>query len=321
MGLTELWTSYRSGDDHSRLAEVAKSAEEEFYTGLVALAEGDHEAASGHVARARDLEPGRIVFDECARYLESLRSAGRAGTAEIYLDAEAFSAFGRGGGNVPLYERTHALLRERYEELKPEALLDIGTGEGLGLLPALSPAVGRVDVVEPSTTRIDVVRAALAERGLPHRAFATTMADFIAAVDGTDDRWDLVQETFAMLSLPADERAGTFRWLRERTSRLVLVEFDVPRAEHPLHPDWYRYVLSRYEAGMAEYPEPYNLVRQGFLAPVLLGTLRPSEDKVHYEQTVDDWCRDLAEAGFALDGEPRHVSDFWWGEAFLIEAK
>ncbi|MEU7528096.1 class I SAM-dependent methyltransferase [Saccharothrix sp. NPDC042600] len=273
------------------------------------------------MSRARDMAPDRIVFAECAHYLEHPPRTVRAGTAEIYLDPKAFSAFGRGGGNVALYERTHAALRERYEALQPEALLDIGTGEGLGLLPALTPAVGRVDVVEPSTTRIDVVRAGLAERRIPHRAFATTMSDFMARTDETDDRWELVQETFAMLSLPAHERADTLRWLRERTSRLILVEFDVPRAEHPLHPDWFRYVVTRYEAGMAEYPGAHNLVRQGFLAPVLLGTLRPAEDKVHFEQTIDDWCDDLAAAGFALDGEPRRVSDFWWGAAYLIEAK
>jgi hypothetical protein len=323
MGLMQLWAAYRAGTEFSEVAAAAATAEERFYVGLVALAQDDRAAALEHIAAAVRLQPDSIVFDECAHYIRGRDSSHTAGTAEVYVSPEAFSAFGRGGGNVALYRRTHTALRERYRQLRPATVLDIGTGEGLGLLPALSADVGRVDVLEPSAARIAVVRAALEQRGHPHRAFEATMAEFMASADDRRDpadRWDLVQETFAMLSLPVSERTAALRWLRTRASRLILAEFDVPRAEHPLHPDWYRYVLSRYESGMAEYPNPYNLVRQEFLAPVLLGTLRPTEDKIHYEQTVRDWGRDLAQAGFTVDGEPRRISEFWWGDAYLIEA-
>ncbi|GAB3496191.1 class I SAM-dependent methyltransferase [Amycolatopsis cihanbeyliensis] len=318
MGVSQLWAAYRAGAAHDDVAAMATTAQERFYTGLVAQAQDARAAAVEHITAASRQEPARVVFAECAHYLAGLGSAGAADTAEVYISPEAFSAFGRGGGNVELYRRTHEALTARYRELRPAALLDIGTGEGLGLLPSLTGDVGRVDVVEPSGPRLAVTAKALAERDIEHRTFEETMATFMAQV-GAGERWDLAQETFAMLSLPSAERPATLRWLRERASRLVLVEFDVPRAEHALHPDWFDYVVTRYEAGMAEYPEPHNLVRQGFLAPVLLGTLRPDEDKVHHEQTAADWCRDLIEAGFTPEGEPRKVADFWWGEAYLIE--
>lgn len=324
VGIAELWAAYRSGASHSEIAKAASTPDELFYAGLVALASHDRDAGLAQIRAARQQEPDRLVFSECAYHLAQLADSKVAETADIYFSPQAFSAFGRGGGNVELYRRTHQALRERYRSWQPGALLDVGTGEGLGVLPALTEHVGRIDVLEPSAPRLAVATVALAERGLTYRAINQTIAEFIAAAEREPDplnQWDLVQETFAMLSIPAPERIPTLRWLRERTPRMVLVEFDVPLAEHTLHPEWFEYVLSRYEVGMGEYPGKYNLVRQGFLVPVLLGTLRPGSDKVHYEQTIRGWVHDLGIAGFSVPTDPTWVADFWWGEAYLIEAE
>lgn len=324
VGMEKLWAAYRSGASHSEFAEAGTTPDELFYVGLVALAKGDRDTGLAQIRAAARQEPDRLVFGECAYYLAQLVDAKVADTTDVYFSPQAFSAFGRGGGNVELYQRTHQALRERYQSWQPASLLDVGTGEGLGVLPALTEHVGRIDVLEPSSPRLAVVRRVLAERGLTYRAINQTIAEFIAAAEQKPDsldRWDLVQETFAMLSIPAPERIFALRWLRERTRRLVLVEFDIPLAEHALHPKWFDYVVSRYEVGMGEYPGAYNLVRQGFLVPVLLGTLRPGADKVHYEQTIHDWVHDLSVAGFSVPTDPEWVTGFWWGNAYLIEAE
>ncbi len=75
-----------------------------------------------------------------------------------------FAAFIRGGGNVPLYRETSAALAGQYPEA-PFDLLDIGAGDGLALLPALTPAVGEVTVAEPAAPLLGRCSAALSARG------------------------------------------------------------------------------------------------------------------------------------------------------------
>ena len=320
MSIVDLWKGYQEGVAHGVLSETARTPDELLYVSLVALAAQDRDAALTHLRSALAAAPERQVLRECAHYLE--RATGDADTTDVYISPDAFSAFARGGGNVGLYQRTHAALRARYAALRPTSLLDVGTGEGLALLPALPDTIGRVDVLEPSAPRLDVVRSELARRGVHHRAINTTIEDFVAAGEADpDNTWDLVQETFAMLAVPAPERVPALRWLRPLTKRVILVEFDVPRVGHALHPDWFNYVVTRYEVGLAEYPGDHNLVRQGFLVPVFLGTLRPTEDRVHFEQPVEDWLHDLRAAGFEAAREPEFLAEYWWGDAFLIEAR
>ncbi|AHH95930.1 hypothetical protein [Kutzneria albida] len=309
MTITEQWAAFRSG---ASAGEPAGTGPELFYAAVVALAQQRRGQAVDLVRRAHEADPGSLVFAECLRYLVA------EDRAEVYSAPEAFTAFVHGGGNVPLYEATRRALAERYRRYRPDSLLDLGTGEGLALLPALTGQVGRVDVLEPAAARLAVTAAGLTARGLPFRAFEQRMDQFLADPPEAA-RWDLVQETFAMLSIPADERVATLSWLRERTERLLLVEFDVPRTAHPLEPSWFERVLTRYELGLAEYPGAGNLVRQGFLVPVLLDALRPGTDRLHTEQGVADWTADLLAAGFRV-AEPEALYDYWWATAYLLEA-
>ncbi|MEV5509794.1 class I SAM-dependent methyltransferase [Streptomyces orinoci] len=300
-----------AGERAAGLAAAAASPEERFYLAMAAYRAGDPETAAGLAAEAAAAEPGRVVYTETARWL----AAGRQ--PDVYGESAAFSAFVGGGGNVELYRATREALRGEYTARRPRRLLDIGSGEGHALLPALTEDVGFVEVVEPSAERLELVTGELARRGIPHRGHALTGQEFMArAADGS---WDLVQETFALLTLGRAERLELLRWLRPRTRRLVLVEFDAPVIGDGLEPRWFRYLVSRYERGLREYGDSRELVAQGFLIPVLLGKLGSSGHQEHDEQPVAAWVADLAEAGFTPE-EPRRLCDYWWAPVHAVTA-
>ncbi len=314
MSLDAIVAASADGTRGTDLTSLARTAEEHFYLAMLASRDRDLVAAAALADRASRLDPDRVVYAESARYLTRLET----GTAtDVYATPEAFTAFVSGGGNVGLYRATHRALRDEYAAHHPYRLLDIGTGEGHGLLPALTSEVGHVDVVEPSVPRGEIVAAELSRRGVSHRAYPMTAQELTRLADVGP--WDLAQETFAMLALARQDRLRLFGWLRPRTKRLAIVEFDVPEPGTGLPAAWFRYVLERYERGLREYDRDRDLVAQGFLIPVLLGVLGDASHQQHHEQPIARWLEDLTTVGFQPD-PPKHLYDYWWGPAYLVTA-
>lgn len=247
----------------------------------------------------------------------------RQTSGSVYDAPAAFEAFIRGGGNVRLYEATSSALAGLYDAEAPAAVLDVGCGDGAALLPALRAArhrPERVDVVEPSGP---LLQAALADLGgWPVHPWPTAVQDFLARLDGDDDApaaWGVVQSTFALHTLPRDERTEVLRALLPRTGRLAVVEFDVP--ESPVgSPEHLEFLARTYEQGLAEYDDDRELVAQGFLMPVLTGQLRPGAVRATFEQPARAWVEQVSGAGFT-DVEVVPVDDYWSSPAFLLTAR
>ncbi|HEX6075747.1 MAG TPA: class I SAM-dependent methyltransferase [Micromonosporaceae bacterium] len=314
MSLDAIAAASSDGARSADLTPLARTAEEHFYLAMLLTRDGDVTGAATLAEQASRLDRDRAVYAETARYLARLETGE---PTDVYATPEAFTAFASGGGNVGLYQATHRALRDLYAAQRPHRLLDIGTGEGHGLLPALTPDVSHVDFVEPSVPRGELVATKLASRNVSHRGYPMTAQQFTELADVGP--WDLVQETFALLALDRRDRLRLFGWLRARTKRLTLVEFDTPDAGLGLTPSWFRYVIERYERGVREYDQDRDLVAQGFLIPVLLGVLGDGSHQRHHEQPIARWIKDLAVTGFQPE-PPRHLYDYWWGPAYLVSA-
>lgn len=311
MSIERIWAAYRGGAAPGTLRPLATEPVDLFYLAMLAHRTGDLPAAAALARQAAEADPQHAVYVETARYL---RSGERS---DVYEEPTAFTEFASGGGNVGLYRAVHKALRAEFAAHRPGRLLDIGTGEGHGLLPALTADVGHVEVIEPSERRLAVVTADLTRRGIPHRAHATTAQQFMARERAGP--WDLVQETFALLALPRQDRLALLTWLRPRAERLALVEFDVPDLGAGLDPPWFRHLVQRYDVGIREYDADREVVAQGFLVPVLLGVLGDRDHQQHHEQPIGRWVDDLATAGFA-PAIPRRLYDYWWAPAHLLTA-
>jgi ubiquinone/menaquinone biosynthesis C-methylase UbiE len=235
------------------------------------------------------------------------------GSAAVYDQPEAFTAFIRGGGNVELYRALSAALAARYDDAKPESLLDLGCGDGLAVVPALEQAThvpSRIDLVEPSAALLDGVR----ERVPSAQCWQATAQEFLAR---DDLGWDFTQSTFALQSIEPEQRADVLRALQLRTGTLVLAEFDIPEYVEG-SPEHLRSLVERYERGVAEYGEDASLVAQGFLLPVLLGIV-DGHERTNWEHPATGWAEQLETAGFTEVGvEP--LADYWWSPAVLITA-
>lgn len=234
------------------------------------------------------------------------------GSGPVYDQPAAFTAFIRGGGNVSLYERLSAALAAKYAALRPEALLDLGCGDGLAVVPALAQSSfrpGRIDLVEPSA-------ALLADVDLPGaNRFEATAESFLGENGST---WNLAQSTFAMQSMTPPLRAAVLRELRPQTETLVLAEFDIPVLDEG-SPEFLQSLVTRYERGLAEYGDQASLVAQGFLLPVLLGVAAGAE-RTNWEQPAPAWVAQLETAGFT-DVVVEPLADYWWSPAVLITAR
>ncbi|MEV7042139.1 class I SAM-dependent methyltransferase [Amycolatopsis sp. NPDC051061] len=235
------------------------------------------------------------------------------GSAAVYDQPEAFTTFIRGGGNVELYRALSAALAARYDDAKPESLLDLGCGDGLAVVPALEQAThvpSRIDLVEPSAALLDGVR----ERVPSAQCWRATAQEFLAR---DDLGWDFTQSTFALQSIEPEQRADVLRALQLRTGTLVLAEFDIPEYVEG-SPEHLRSLVERYERGVAEYGEDASLVAQGFLLPVLLGIV-DGHERTNWEHPAAGWAEQLETAGFTEVGvEP--LADYWWSPAVLITA-
>ena len=272
---------------------------------LAAHRAGDRDQAADLAARAG--RAGSSLAGELHTYL-----AGD-GSGSVYDQPGAFTAFIRGGGNVGLYRALSAALAARYDEAKPESLLDLGCGDGLAVVPALEQAnhvPSRIDLVEPSAALLEGVH----ERVPSAQCWQSTAQEFLAR---DDLGWDFVQSTFAMQSIEPDQRAEVLRTLQLRTGTLVLAEFDVPEYVEG-SPEHLRSLVERYEQGVAEYGEDASLVAQGFLLPVLLGIV-DGHERTNWEHPAAGWVAQLETAGFTEVGvEP--LADYWWSPAVLITA-
>lgn len=314
--LVEMSEAYRSGGYARVRTEGAESALAWFYLAVLAYGEGEFRDATTFAAAAAEREPESVVFGEAARWLDRPTATRVEG---VYERGDAFAAFARGGGNVALYAATSERLRQAYAEHDSLALLDIGVGDGAALLPALSDRVGHVDLVEPSESLLAVTTAALAARGISHRAFCSTLEEFVAdaPVAGT---WDLAQATFALQPIRPAERQVALSWLAEHAARLVLVEFDVPRFDDLCAPARVQDAVERYSLGLAEYVEDRELVGQGFLMPVLFGYFDGTTARTNYEQPIGGWVEEVRTAGFAHVGA-EHLHRYWWADAYFVDAR
>ncbi|HWD04508.1 MAG TPA: class I SAM-dependent methyltransferase [Amycolatopsis sp.] len=268
---------------------------------LVAYRDGDPVRAAELAARA-ETPLGR----QLSTYLTT------DGTGSVYDQPAAFTAFIRGGGNVELYTRLSAALAAVYERDRPDALLDLGCGDGLAIAPALAQSAfrpSRIDLVEPSAALLSTVAVPGAHR---HESTAQT---FLAEHGST---WNLVQSTFALQSIPPTERVDVLRELRHRTENLVLAEFDIPALAEGSRA-FLHSLVTRYERGLAEYGSAASLVAQGFLLPVLLGAAAGTA-RTNWEQPGTAWISQLETAGFGtVTVVP--LADYWWSPAVLITAR
>ncbi len=208
-----------------------------------------------------------LLFDAITSHVQQAPRSGEG----VYIDsADAFELFVSTGGNVEMYEAIDVALHDAWHSgsggssRKGWSLLDVGTGGGLGLLPALSRTASTADrelpaileLVEPSmpmltpavqqikqllqqhslrrsaTLSSDMDNAAVAAKHNPTelRVHNLTLQDLMARQDLQMTRWDVCQATFSLQSLPPLERRRGLAWLAKRCSRLLLVEFDVDQA-------------------------------------------------------------------------------------------
>lgn len=289
---------------------------EQFYLALLAFSDDQFAEAVQYARAATRLQPDSRVFAQAVIYLARLLAHGKPG---VYVDGEAFAAFIRGGGNVPLYAAVSEALRAQYAAHESLALLDIGVGDGLALLPALTDTVARLDLLEPSAAMLERTSAALAARGVAHSAHNTTLQAFIQSEHGQRGRWDVIQATWSLQSIPPAERAACFAWLRAHGARVLIAEFDVPEFTALFAPERVRYVVARYERGLAEYDGDGGIVAQGFLMPVMFGYFDRSAARTNWEGPIRAWADGLRAAGFERVTQHRLYA-YFWADAYLIAA-
>jgi len=251
--------------------------------------------------------------------------ADNAEATHVYTSPAAFEAFIRGGGNVPLYGRVSEELASHYA---PDvgSLLDIGCGDGHALFPAMAStarlhALERLTLVEPASALLAsaVARAQAEQATLPVQALNEGLGAFAARLQ-PDDRWDLVQATFALQAIPEPERWGGLARLCAHAKRLVIVEFDIPDLQRGTD----AYVASlaqRYERALGEYEgATRDLVAQGFLIPMFLGQLDAQTAATNWEHPMPVWRDKLESLGWGVT-RLEHLSDYFWAPAFVLVAE
>ncbi|SEL59616.1 hypothetical protein SAMN05444354_10748 [Stigmatella aurantiaca] len=316
-GFLPIWDQYRA-EGLEAAARAAPATPESFlYLALLAFADERYREATAFAEDAARAAPHALLPRSAATYLARV---AREGKRDVYVSAEGFAAFIRGGGNVPLYEQTSAALSRHYPGASFE-LLDIGVGDGRALLPALTPAVRRVTLVEPAVPLLERTTEALATRGVVFEAFAGGLQAFVAQPHVQPRRWEVAQATFSLQSLAPAERPALLGWLRAHCDALLIAEFDPPSMDEPLKPETVRHVLGRYQEGLAEYTgADFETVAQGFLMPVLFGYVDRSVTRTNFELPLAQWEALLREAGFTRVDRHRMYA-YWWAPAWLLVAR
>lgn len=314
MSLEHIWQQYRA-NGYDSVADLSPSdALDCFYLALLVFGRQAFEAALGHARQALERAPDDLVFAQAATYLQRVVTSGKQ---HVYVSGDGFAAFIRGGSNVTLYQATSAALRHVYQQYQALDVLDIGVGDGLALLPALTDNIRQLDILEPSGAMLTKVSAALDDRGVPHRAIESTLQSFVQQPAGS---WDVIQATYSLQSIHPEQRLALLQWLREHGRRLLIAEFDDPPFSAQAAPDHVRYVVARYQQGLAEYDEDRDVVAQGFLMPVMFGYFDPTTARTNYEQSLQEWQTQLRMAGFQVL-ECRLLYPYWWAPAYFIDAQ
>ncbi|WP_224243102.1 class I SAM-dependent methyltransferase [Hyalangium gracile] len=312
-----VWSHYRDGGLDAAARLTPSSPESLLYLAMLAFADERYAEATAFAEDAARASPEDPLPRAAATYLARVT---REGKRNVYVSAEGFAAFIRGGGNVPLYQETSAALSRCYPG-RPFELLDIGVGDGLALLPALTPEVRRVTLVEPAAPLLERTTRELSTRGVGFDTFAGTLQALAAEPRMQSRRWEVAQATFSLHNLPPPERPALLAWLRAHCDALLVAEFDAPRMDEPLRPELVRHVLTRYRVGLAEYAGvDFETVAQGFLMPVMFGYVDRGATRTTFEHPISEWEGLLREAGFA-QVERRLLYSYWWAPACLVVAR
>jgi hypothetical protein len=261
-------------------------AQQTFYQTVRHYAGGDLDAA---VAAAQSIAGAGELYAQAARWLAKVAQGGETGA---YLDADAFAAFIRGGGNIALYAAVESIVATAWDDYRPATILDIGPGDGKVIAGALRRTRLQLrtsfDLVEPAVNLLpkaveqlsvssqkvganpcgcplgqaqdlplpqDIEKIQLSQHTpqVEVRGFNGTIQSFMAEAPPTA-RWDLCQSTWSLQNLSPTERVPLFRWLRERCATLLMAEFDVQTEMYPLlSPERIRLIHDKYVAGIAEY--------------------------------------------------------------------
>ncbi len=290
---------------------VSAAADPDLVAALQAIGDQDWNAAQSHASVAAKRSPGGLA----SALVDGL---GEGPAGGVYQEPTAFDVFISNGTNPALYAATTRHLVSLHAQVQPRSLLDVGCGDGRVTAGVVGASTEHIDLVEPSETMLRHAADRLAMGPAEVATHATGAVEFLAAAD-EQAQWGLVQSTFAVHSLPPDDRRLVLQMLSSRTPHLVLVEFDVP-GEGVLADGeaFLAFLAMRYDAGVREYREHPEAVT-GFLLPVLLGLLDPTLPRHTYEQPIVDWESDLRAAGFT------HTSvtplyDYWWSPAAAIHA-
>ena len=292
----------------------AEGADAALVAAIGAFADGDfaRAAAIAHGAERHFPEP---LTAAAARYLARVRDHGKA---SAYVTGDGFAAFIRAGGNVALYEATSRAIAGVCVRAGLR-VLDVGTGDGRALLPALAGSdIAHLTAIEPSPGLRAALEAELAAREIPHAVFAGALDEFIAA--HPDARFDVAVATFSLQSIAPAQRMAQLRWMADHCDTLALAEFDAPDLTPPLRPQTIATILGRYRNGLAEYAADPEPTVQGFLMPVLFGYFDPTAARTNFEQPVAAWQAELAAVGFAYVDVQR-LCPYWWAEAQWVVAR
>ena len=276
---------------------------------LAALARGDWTAASTAAERAAATSPDSQLAGALTQFLSHMHTPG------VYDEPSAFETFIDNAGNVELYRRTIEALTELHAAVLPRAVLDIGCGDGRVTAGSLGAATTRVELVEPSAELLERAVAQLDRPGIDVIAHQSDVTSFLNDLGDTTG-WDLVQSTYALHATQPAERPAILRSLAARTSRLAIVEFDIP-AFIDGSPEHIAYLADHYERDVREYRDHPEVVAK-FLMPVLVGQLDPALARYTFEQPIDEWIQLLRGAGFTTS--TRRIARYWWADAVLISA-
>jgi ubiquinone/menaquinone biosynthesis C-methylase UbiE len=279
---------------------------------LRAIQQGDREQAGLLAAADESL---------LARALTRFLRAHPDVTGSVYTEPAAFQAFIAGGGNVGLYEATATALAAAYDRGDARTVLDLGSGDGAALVPAVTMSARppeRVELVELSAALLSTATERLRQLDVEVSTHETTAQQFAAGLT-PGQHWDVAESTFALHTLPPAERDEVLRALRGHVGELVVVEFDVPdlAAGTDAH---LQFLADSYEQGLREYGADRDLVADGFLVPVLIGQLAPDAARMTYEQTAAAWADQLERCGYT------HVTradlyPYWSSPAFVLTGR
>ena len=277
---------------------------------LLAISHSDRAAAISAVEKVTMTEPNNSLASALHRYLNQAKVTG------VYEEPSSFEEFIDNGTNPALYTSTTEHLAELHRGARPSSVLDIGCGDGRVASGVLAEGIETIDLVEPSNELLTLAQGRANWRPAQVRAHNTTVQPFLTQLEPTS-RFDLVQSTFALHSIPPTERSAVLGGLARHTDYVVLVEFDVPpfedrSLEHAI------YAVDRYQIGVSEYRDHQSVI-DGFLMPVLVSQFDPAQMRHTFEGPAKGWTEDFEGAGFSVTLS--WLTNYWWAPAFVLEAR